>query len=161
MLHSFGLRGHVPAFPLADMSASGKAPTCRSGPHLSLPTTFSYTSPPKVAWPGPAPPPSSSLPPSPSFPASSTNSGGSPSTAKAAAPPGRCGTGRPREATRPSRPNPAFAAWQFLHGGLKTSHERKSQGSIHPGCICRAYTAPCICPANTTCRSITLLVEEI
>ena len=24
--------GHVPAFPLADMSASGKAPTCRSTP---------------------------------------------------------------------------------------------------------------------------------
>jgi hypothetical protein len=24
--------GHVPAFPLADMSASGKAPTCRSSP---------------------------------------------------------------------------------------------------------------------------------
>ena len=28
--------GHVPAFPLADMSASGKAPTCRSSPVLNF-----------------------------------------------------------------------------------------------------------------------------
>ena len=55
----------------------------------------------------------------------------------------------------------AFPAWQFLHGGLKTSHGRKSQRSIHPGCICYGYTAGCICPANTTCRSITLFGQKL
>jgi len=58
-------------------------------------------------------------------------------------------------------PNPGFSAWLFLHGVLKTLHERNSQRSILPSCICRANTTCCFCPTITTCCSITLLAKRM